>query len=150
MKETCQYYDFLRRSWRLLLLGLSLGALLGFAFYSNQTHDTTFSATASVGLYEDESAIFNPASAKTILNIDLGSWPSQEEAIKASSKAFEIASLTGFTAVAQNVFLVESKAGDSPWKPVVFGSIIGFLLVIGVAYVWDDAKAYRRHLQEQT
>ena len=37
------------------------------------------------------------------------------------------------------------------WKTIAFGSMLGGLLVIGLAYVWDDALTYeRRRRQRQT
>lgn len=150
MKESWLYYDYLRRWWKILVIGVFFGAFMGIAYYSSQTHGIAYSGTAKIGVYEVVPGIYTPPQVKTSFDVELGSWPSQEGAIEyASSTALEIALVTGSPTVVQQVSLAKSTAGAQLWKVIVLGSTIGFLLAIGIAYVRDDARAYREHLESQ-
>ena len=145
MKDSWMLYDYLRRWWRILLLGTSLGAILGFAYYSNQIHPEEYQGTAQLSLYSSIFDIFE-APTKYSITIDIGTW-SNEEAVAeyASSQAESLSLSTGRTVFVEGLQIDHHPVGSPSWKAIVLGTVLGGLLAIGFPYVWDDARAYALH-----
>ncbi len=158
MKESWQYYEYLRRWWLLLLLGPTIGALTGLAYYSSQVHPATYDATATVAIADPTwepddslppSELDEQVQPTLTFSLDSGSDPTEEGAVKSvTSSIARIVSYTN-TPVAIQQITIDRNTTDEPWwKPVVLGSVIGTLLVIGGIYVWEDARSYQRHRQQ--
>ena len=146
MKESWIYYDYLRRWWRLLLLGLAVGAILGLAYYSVQNSLDSYAATATVALgnpNSDPDAIQSPV----MITIASDNQSTSEAAIAQVQSA--IGRIVDYTndPVSVPSLELESKIAHAWWKSVVVGSVLGGLVVIGGIYVWEDALAYYRSRQ---
>ena len=157
MKESWLYYGYLRRWWLLLLVGATIGAILGFAYYNQSHHPAQYTAAAKVAIKEPTWHLENPA----LLRLRRYRAPEVEVAINSGANASESAAVDsimstaakladyakGVTELRQLSITRLPESGVVFWKPVVLGAFIATLLVIGGIYVWSDALAYRRHLQ---
>ena len=149
MKETWLYYDYLRRWGWLMVLAAVVGVLIGFAYYSNQPHAVNYRGTAKVSLLEVGPETYSLPTQLASFIIDLGTWPTQAEATEyAYSTARQISS-PGIPAQITQLSSHKSPIGGPAWKAMVLGGVVGTLFAILIAYVWDDAKTYVKHLQEQ-
>ena len=140
MKESWRYYDYLRRWGLFLLLGLALGALAGYGYYLQQGQRGLFTATAAVSMphgsfrvVSGENSDPNKAVEEILTNLKL------------------LGDLTKNTIdVDVDNLSIEGRHPTLLWKLIVLSSIIGGLLAIGAAFVWDDAEASLRHRQQIT
>jgi len=161
------YYGYLRRWWLLLLLGPTIGAILGFAYYNQSYHPAQYTAEATVaikdptlhsvlsGSYLPSLELENPALLRYLrvpeveVAINSGAKASESEAVDSvMSAAAKLADYAkGVTELRELSITRLPESGDVFWKPVVMGAFIVTLLVVGGIYAWEDALAYRRHLQ---
>jgi len=157
MKESWLYYDYLRRWWLVLLIGPTIGAILGFAYYHQGRVPAEYTATATVAIKERTWHLENAA----LLWLQHYRAPEVEVAINSGANASESSAVDSVMSAAAQVADYAKggtelralsiarlpESGDVFWKPVVLGAVFATLLVIGGIYVGDDALAYRRHLQ---
>ena len=141
MKGTWLLYDYLRRWWLLLLVGSSLGAVIGLGYYSTQVHPVEYVVTADMVL-EDPEYLGEGSPPSITLTIA----PSGHATIEAASKHIrsavsKLAAATGTPVALRDLSVVLNTTDEPLWKDVVFGSVIATLMVIGVVYVWEDARA---------
>ena len=158
-----ELFNYLRRSWRLLLLGIALGAAVGFIWHIRFVADTEFQATVTANIGGIE------------LQLVSGILPSEEAAILSTSKdvrflnrmarysnAFNDITRQGFLTSQQRdlepvqsvlpTFLtlpprlnsakitdvsVEGWVGHPAWTQVALGGTIGLLIIIGGIQVWE-------------
>lgn len=146
MKESWRYYDFLRRWGLLLLLGLVLGALAGWGFYAQQDKQPRFKAEAAVSI----STQYRPGVWRLRAKFDVTSseYSDPKSAVESIVKEAENLDARPELLVDIGAFSIEGRYRSPLWKTVVLGGVFGGLLVIGAAYVWDDARAYMRNRQE--
>ena len=86
-----------------------------------------------------------------IVILESGSKSSAEDATAAIE--LNLTRLTSYSgaAVEKGEFVLDQLSVPSDaWKALVFGGVIGALLAIGFAYVWDDARTYRKQLSAST
>jgi len=156
MKESWLYYDYLRRWWLLLLVGPTIGAILGFAYYHQNHHPAQYTAAATVVIKEPTWHLENPALLRLLqyrapevkVAINSGANASESAAIDSvTSAAGKLADYAkGVTELRELSITRLSESGVDFWKPVVMGAVFATLLAIGGIYVWEDARAYRRRL----
>ena len=116
-------------------MGLCLGALAGFGFYLQQDHKTEFGAVLRFRLKNVQE-----------LQVVGVNFSSEEEVSEWMDPAIaELQVVTGGRATFQQVE-IEERNITSLWKPVVLGSVIGGLLIVGCVYVWGDIIEYRRQI----
>ena len=146
MKESWLYYDYLRRWWRLLILGLAIGAILGLAYYSVQKNSESYAATATVAIGRSNS---DPEALQPPVMVTIASdkQSTSEAAIAQVQSAIDRITDYANTPVSVPSLELESKLANAWWKPIVLGSVLGGLLMIGGIYVWEDALAYHRSRQ---
>ena len=146
MKDSRLVYDYLRRWWWLLLLGPTLGAIIGLAYYSSQAHPTEYSGTASVSMYGPFMEIWSPPPKMASFNIDVGSWSTEQAAIEyVDSTVRQIDESAEELFVVHGLSINGTNLGNPSWKAIVLGSILGGLLAIGAIYTWEDARGYPRN-----
>lgn len=146
MKESWRYYDFLRRWGLLLLLGLVLGALGGFSIHLQQDHPPLFIAKALVIIStNDRPGVWLP---RANFNVTSAEYPDPKRSVRNIIDSTEWLDAQPGYRVSVEDLSIEPRHASPLWKTILLGSFIGGLLVIGGAYVWDDARAYVRHRQE--
>ena len=146
MKESWRYYDLLRRWGILLLSGLVLGGLAGFGFFVQQHNAPLYTAKALVTvLTEGSPGIWLPRANFNVTSIDYSDSRASVRAIMSNTEWLD--GQPGYDVVVGDL-TIESRFWSPLWKTIVLGSLFGGLLVIGAAYVWDDARAYMRHRRE--
>ena len=79
MKDSWLLYDYLRRWWLLLLVGASLGAIIGLGYYSTQVHPVEYVVTANMVFEDPEYTGEGTPSAAGLVLLPIG-FPSPEEA----------------------------------------------------------------------
>ena len=81
LKESWLYYDYLRRWWRLLLVGSLIGGLASLAYYYNQVHPPEHTATATVAIESPETKPDVPP-PPVLITIDSGAYATPEAAVR--------------------------------------------------------------------
>ena len=143
MKESWRHYDYLRRWGLFVLLGLALGALAGFVYSTQQEQKALFKATAGVSV--------SRRSATSIhFRVVSDRYSDPNEAIGLILKNVKLLRDVVKSDIDVDVdnFLIEGWYQPPLWKPMVLGSIIGGLLALGAAFIWDDAGAYLKHRRQ--
>lgn len=136
MMKTWLDYDFLRRWWLLLVLGLGLGALGGLGYFLQQDRTGEYKATAR--FFIDKETEFNVVS-------DAAS--TERAAVEhLATLANKLEKQTGSRVVIGDV-LMERRYETVWWQPTVLGSVIGALLAIAAIILWQDTQTYARHRQ---
>ena len=82
--------------------------------------------------------------------INLAFNPDSTEEMAVESVTSTVAKLAAYTdsLVVINELSIDQNATGQPWwKAVVFGSVVGVLLAMGWAYVWEDARGHRNRRQ---
>ena len=137
MRATWLYYDYLRRYGVLIVLGLVIGASLGFGYNQTQPKRPIYVAQATIaespyaGFFMFTKEHGEPqAAVDDILNTvkRLGS---------AAALDYEVKDIK-----------ISSRYRNVLWKTMVMGSVVGCLVAIGVGYVWDDVMTYQRRRKE--
>lgn len=148
MKNSWLHYDYMRRWWGLLLLGTLLGGVVGLAYYSSQAHPVEYAATATVSI-KATAPRFETPPGPVVLTIDTGSQSSEAAAVEDLTSTVAALIRYTLTPVAVQELAVERYTPDAVWwKPVILGSLAGTLLAIAGIYLWEDARAFRRHLYQ--
>ena len=137
------------------MVGTTIGAILGFAYYNQSHHPTQYSAVATVAITDPTGHLEEPAVLQHYrapeVEVTINSGANASENVAVDSVMSEAAKLAiyakGVTELRELSITPLPESGDFLWKPVVMGAFIATLLVIGGIYVWEDALAYRRHLQ---
>ena len=158
-----ELFNYLRRSWRLLLLGIALGAAVGFIWHIRFAADTEFQATvtADIGWIElqlvshilpsEEAAILSARKHVPVLNriarysnafndiTNKGFLTSRQRDLKSVQSV-----LPGFVTLSPILnsakitdVSVEGWVGHPAWKSVALGGTIGLLIIIGGIQVWE-------------
>ena len=142
MKDSWLLYDYLRRWWLLLLVGASLGAIIGLGYYSTQVHPVEYVVTANM-VFEDPEYTGEGSPPKLKIAMESRGHATGQVAIeRLRSAVSNLATATG-TPVALRDLSIEQENTDEPWwKAVVLGSVLGTLMVIGGVYVLEDARKY--------
>ena len=146
MKESWLYYDYLRRWWRLLILGLAVGAILGLGYYSVQDNSESYAATARVAIWRPNS---DPDALQFPVMVTVASdkQSTSEAAIAQVQSAIGLIIKYTDAPVSVPSLELESKITNAWWKSMVIASVLGGLLVVGGIYIWEDALAYHRSRQ---
>ena len=147
MKESWVYYDYLRRWWWLLLLGLTLGGSVALVYHLEQAGPLEYTATltATIG---SPSTREKPPSAIPV-QITGHTLDTKEAALESvRSMVVQVISYTDAPVEVKDLSIDRHEMGEAWWKAIVLGSLVGIALAIGAIYVWDDASAYQRHRQQ--
>ena len=155
MKASWLYYDYLRRWWLLLLVGPTIGAILGFAYYNQIHHPAQYAAAGTVAIKDPTWHLEHPGlqlhhrAPEVEVVINSGAKATEQAAVDSiMSTAINLADYAeGVTEVRNLSIKSVPDYGVVFWKPVVMGAVLAILLVIGGIYIWEDATAYRRDLQ---
>jgi len=146
MKETWRYYDYLRRWGLFLFFGLALGALAGFGCDLQQDQQALFKAKATVVVIRADRKI---SSQFTVVSAEFSDPKRAVDSIV--NDAHILGGLTkNGNVVDIREFSIDGRYPSPWWKPIVFGGVIGGLMALGTAFIWDDAGAYLRHRRQIT
>ena len=138
-----------------MLVGPTIGAILGFAYYNQSQHAAQYTAGATVAITDPTWHLEGPAVLRHYpapeVEVAISSGANVSESAAVDSVMSEAAKLAvyakGVSELRELSITRLPESGDFLWKPVVMGAFIATLLVIGGIYVWEDALAYRRHIQ---
>ena len=145
MKDSWLSFDHARRWWVFLLLSVTLGAVLGLAYYFKQAHPVEYAAIAQIAIEDPESEAKHPPAA--VLRFDAGSWDTGEAVVEhVTSSVATMVRYTNNPAEIHHLQIERHATDDVWWKSVTLGGVIGALLAFSVMYLWKDAGAYRRTL----
>lgn len=131
------YYDYLRRYGTLILVGLLIGATLGFVYFQTQPKRTVFVARAAISM--------PPSVEFTMVSPPLPNAQAAADYIVGTAHQLEQTSQAKFT---PKKFEIKGRHRNELWKSMALGSVVGGLGAIGIVYVWDDAKTYQRRRRE--
>ena len=141
VKAPWELYDYLRRYWWLLLLGVSIGAAGGIGIHIQRDHPTVYDLIATIRLSNVDSTTFE---------IHKRGFHAEEEAIKDITRSIDKLRAVTSTDIGVGSIVVKQIGKSSPaWKATTLGVIIGGLLSIGLIYLWNDARSYLHHLRER-
>lgn len=147
MKGSWYLYDYLRRWWWLLLLGLTLGGMVGLIYFNSQQHAIEYSATATLIIEDPGAPRHNPP--PILLTTETGGKSAAEEAIDSAVYIIRrLGTHADTPVIVPDLVIDRTMSREAWWKAAVLGSVVGFLLAIGAIYVWEDASAYQRHRRQ--
>ena len=137
--EIWRYYDHLRRWGLLFLLGLALGALGGAAYYEQQPQE--FRGLAEFRFPREDFSLWVAAA-------DFET--TEQAAVKPIVPiAVELEQITRQEIKITRVSIDAHRVAVAVWwKLVLFGSVLGGLLVIGGSIIWDQALRVEREQQQ--
>ena len=133
MNYSWLFYDYFRRWGLLVLLGLAVGGLLGFGYY--QQHDKKPRFTAIAVMATSETVRFN------VVSPDL---PNPQDAVDNILTTIKQLDAEINTTTEVKDLSITSRYRVVIWKTIAVGSVLGGLVAIGIAYLWDDARTYQR------
>ena len=149
MKESWLFYNYLRRWWWLLVLGIVTGGTAGLLYYNSQDREFEYTAKATVAIQDTRSLYEIPLVVH--ISVETGQQATANEAIdSAGSTIREIGNYTGTPVTIRDLVVDRTVDTSGWWKAVVLGAVFGILMAIGAAYVWEDLHLYyRRQLENQ-
>lgn len=128
--EAGNYYEYVHR-WRvLLLLGLIIGGLTGFAI-SVQPAKQVFQAEGTLVFFNDININFI-----AVLSSKMAKDP--ESAVSDLVTIRDELSRRVNSKIEIRQIIVKRHFPEPLWKSTALGSVIGWLFVIGVVYIWED------------
>ena len=150
MKESWQFYDYLKRWWILLLVGCLVGVVSGYLLNQPTVMAKSYSANTTATIRNAPIWPYDPLMAEStpplVVTLDSGAKPTLEDATQALRiKTERLANYSGAAIDRGEIIVDQLSAATDTWKSMILGGVIGGLLAIGFAYVWDDTRAYRKH-----
>ena len=112
-----------------------------------QAHPEDYTAKTGIIIENPKSQSQSPPGV--YLTIDSGPMSKEYKAVLSAASDLRLVADYSEAPVSLRNLTVDRKTAGSPWwKAVVFGGILGTLLAIGIIYVWEDAKAYKRQTRQ--
>lgn len=131
------------------MLGLVTGGAAGLLYYNSQDRTVEYTAKATVAI--EGIRPWKGTPPVVLVSVETGQETTAKEAIDSAGSAIrEIGIYTGAPVAIRDLVIDRTVDGSGWWKAVVLGAVIGILMAIGAAYVWDDAHLYYgRQLENQ-
>ncbi len=128
-------------------MGPTFGVVFALGYYTMNPGPSEYTAKLMVAIVDPRPPYHKPPAVLASITSD--TLASEEAAVDSARSMFvRMAGYTNAPVEARDMVVYYADIGTKWWKYVIFGSVVGIALAIGVIYVCEDASAYQRHRQQ--